>query len=89
MNPNCAREKVKGLNTDLEQSNPAVNASSSNNPCYTSTQWSYNDIYDIKCKEFSDFGFQRERVREREATLKRDTETEVPGLHSLSNDAST
>lgn len=32
-------------------------------------------------KEFSDFGFQSERVKEREATLKRDMETEVLGLH--------
>lgn len=29
-------------------------------------------------KEFSDFGFQSEKVKEREATLKRDMETEVP-----------
>lgn len=34
-------------------------------------------------EEFSDFGFQSERVKEREATLKRDAETEVPGLRSL------
>lgn len=39
-------------------------------------------------EEFSDFGFQRERLKEREATLKRDTETEVPGLRSLWKDAS-
>lgn len=32
-------------------------------------------------KEFSDFGFQSERIKEREATLKGDMETEAPGLH--------
>lgn len=81
MTPDYATRKVTGLNMNLECSNPAVNANPTNNTCYTNTQWPYNGICDVNCKDvpwlwFPGVDSESKRLHPRE-TCKQSAQTHL------------